>query len=224
MTVNSIQADFAALGLTRDVQPERKEELGVTDFLRLMITQFRNQDPFKPLESGEFLGQLAQFGAVTGITELKQEFQQLSGSLVSNQALQASALLGRDVLVNRPVGWLPAGGTLEAEVELPSAASRVQVQVLGAGGEVLRTIELGPQPAGLARVSWDGRADDGSLAAEGAYQLRAQTIGPGGVQSAAQVLAIAAVESVTIGAGQGGLALFLRGLGDVPFGEVRRIG
>ena len=93
-----------------------------------------------------------------------------------------------------------------------------------AGGEVLRTIELGPQPAGLARVSWDGRADDGSLAAEGAYQLRAQTIGPGGVQSAAQVLAIAAVESVTIGAGQGGLALFLRGLGDVPFGEVRRIG
>jgi hypothetical protein len=38
------------------------------------------------------------------------------------------------------------------------------------------------------------------------------------------VLAIAAVESVTIGAGQGGLALFLRGLGDVPFGEVRRIG
>ena len=37
----------------------------------LMITQFRNQDPFQPLENGEFLGQLAQFSTVSGIAEMR---------------------------------------------------------------------------------------------------------------------------------------------------------
>jgi hypothetical protein len=39
-----------------------------------------------------------------------------------------------------------------------------------------------------------------------------------------QALVAAPVQSVTLGAGQGGLSLSLRGLGDVPFGDVRQIG
>lgn len=224
MAIPSINPDLEALGLSRDLQPEKKTELGAEDFLKLMITQFRNQDPFKPLESGEFLGQLAQFGTVSGIAELKQEFQSLSGSLVSNQALQASSLLGRDVLVQSSTGWLPAGGELDAAVELTSGAQQVQVQVISENGVLLRTVNLGPQGAGLTRFSWNGQLEDGSVVAEGRYQLRAQVIGPGGSQTAAQVLVSAPVESVTLSAGQRGLSLSLRGLGEIPFGSVRQIG
>ena len=62
--------------------------------MHLMLTQLRNQDPFKPMESGEFLGQLAQFGTVQGLAGLQTSFDSLASSLVSNQALQASSARG----------------------------------------------------------------------------------------------------------------------------------
>ncbi|MCU0976198.1 MAG: flagellar hook assembly protein FlgD [Steroidobacteraceae bacterium] len=225
MTIPSINPELEALGLSRDLRPRESagQELGAEAFLKLMITQFRNQDPFKPLESGEFLGQLAQFGTVSGLTELKKEFQGLAGSLVSNQALQASSLLGRDVLVARQAGYLAAGESVRGAVDLPSAAQQVRVQVVTPGGAVVRTLELGPQGAGLARFSWDGVADDGSVLPEGAYTFRAQAIN-GTSQSAVQSLVAAPVESVTMGGGQTGLSLTLRGLGEVPFRDVRQIG
>jgi hypothetical protein len=69
--------DPSALGLALP-QAAEAEELGQEEFLRLMMTQLRNQDPFKPMESGEFLGQLAQFGTVTGLGELQQSFEGLA--------------------------------------------------------------------------------------------------------------------------------------------------
>lgn len=225
MAIPSINSELEALGLSRDLSggTRKSEDLGAEDFLRLMITQFQNQDPFKPLESGEFIGQLAQFGTVSGLAELKQEFQGLSSSLVSNQALQASALLGRDVLVNRSTGWLPAQGGMGGAVDLAASAQQVRVQVLSASGAVVRTFDLGPQAAGLTRFSWDGVGDDGQALPEGAYTFRAQAIN-GASQTAAQALVAAPVESVTLGAGQSGLSLSLRGLGEIPFGDVRQIG
>ncbi len=224
MSIPSINPELEALGLSRDLRAKGPtEELGADAFLRLMITQFRNQDPFKPLESGEFLGQLAQFGTVSGLTELKQEFQGLASSLVSNQALQASSLLGRDVLVARSTGYLPAGGALGGAVDLPAAAQQVRVQVVTPGGAVVRSFDLGPQGAGLARFSWDGLGDDGQTLPEGRYAFRAQ-VQNGASQSAAQVLVEAPVESVTLGGGRAGLSLTLRGIGEVSFGDVRQIG
>ena len=47
----------------------RKEmpQFGADQFITLMLAQIKNQDPLKPLEPAEFLGQLAQFSTVTGI-------------------------------------------------------------------------------------------------------------------------------------------------------------
>ena len=47
-----------------------KSSLGQEDFLKLMTTQLQNQDPFAPMENGEFIAQMAQFSTVTGITEI----------------------------------------------------------------------------------------------------------------------------------------------------------
>ena len=90
--------DLAQLGLTQP-KAEKKKELGQEAFLNLMITQLKNQDPFKPLDSGEFLGQLAQFGTVSGLQDLQTKFDSLSSALVSNQALQAASLVGHTALV-----------------------------------------------------------------------------------------------------------------------------
>src|SRR5271156_4092374 len=74
--------------------------LGGTDFLTLMLAQLKNQDPTSPIDSNAFLSQLASLSEVQGITQLNTSFSNLSSSLTSSQALQASSLLGHQALVS----------------------------------------------------------------------------------------------------------------------------
>ena len=110
--------DLSALQLPSS-NSSSKKELGQTDFLHLMLTQLKNQDPFKPLDSSEFLGQLAQFGTVSGLAQLQTSFDGLASSLTSDQALQASGLVGRSALVPGAEALL-ANGKLSGAVDLPS--------------------------------------------------------------------------------------------------------
>ena len=123
--MNTIQdsALYAELGLSPSLQDNSKRnELGQEDFLMLMTTQLKNQDPLKPADNAEFMSQLAQFGAVEGIDGLKTEVQKLAGSLVSNQTFQAAGMLGRQVLIPATHGVLEQGGAIDGAVELPNAA------------------------------------------------------------------------------------------------------
>jgi shikimate dehydrogenase len=113
---------------------------------------------------------------------------------------------------------------LEGAVDVPSGAQSVKVLIADASGQTVRTLDLGAQAPGLASFSWDGLGDSGVAATPGRYILRAQTYLNGRAMDAAQTLISAPVESVTLGAGQSGLSLSLRGLGDMPFSAVRRIG
>ncbi len=67
---------FNQLGLTKTQETDSKsnDELGQTEFLELMTTQLQYQDPLEPMENGEFLSQMAQFGTVSGINDLNTNF------------------------------------------------------------------------------------------------------------------------------------------------------
>ncbi len=79
---------------------KKKSEIGSEQFLTLMITQLQNQDPMKPVDPTEFLGQLAQFSTVSGIQEMKDSVVSLSDSLRSSQVLGGSTMVGHDVLAD----------------------------------------------------------------------------------------------------------------------------
>lgn len=212
--------DPGALGLALPGGVE-SNELGQQEFLELMLTQLKNQDPFKPMESGEFLGQLAQFGTVSGLGELQQSFDSLSGSLVSDQALQAAGLVGRSVTIESGEGVLPAGGALTGAIDLAQGSSSVNVQIADAAGQIVRRIELGSHPEGLVSFRWGGETDTGLSAPPGRYSVSAQYFN-GHEMQGTPTLVDARVESVTLGAG--GVSINVEGLGTVPFSIVREIG
>lgn len=212
--------DYEALGLTAPPAAKR-DALGQEEFLSLMLTQLKNQDPFKPLESGEFLGQLAQFGTVSGLAELKSSFEGLATSLVSNQQLAATQLVGRRVLVTSGEASLPAEGPVEGAVELPQASATVRVQIRDQAGELVRELSLGDQAAGLARFAWDGNTAAGERAAPGRYSVTAQYF-DGGEMRGASTFVTTSVESVRFG--PRGLAVQLTGLGERPLSAVQEIG
>lgn len=215
--VNGLNLDGLGLGVP---SAEGKKELGQEDFLNLMITQLKNQDPFKPMESGEFLGQLAQFGTVQGLAGLQTSFNSLAGSLVSNQALQAASLVGRDALIATSRLSLATGEGATGALELPAASSQVRVQIRDSSGQLVREISLGRQNAGLVPFQWDGVVDGGGIAPEGRYTFSAEYLN-GDKNVAADTLIAASIDSVRFGSD--GFSVQVRGIGDVPFDSVREI-
>jgi flagellar basal-body rod modification protein FlgD len=197
--------------------------LGGTDFLTLLLAQLQNQDPTSPVDSNEFLSQLASLSEVQGINQLNSSFSTLSSTLSSNQALQASSLLGHQVLAASSTGDLAtAGATLTGAVSVPQTSSQVTLNITNSAGVLVDSINLGAQSAGLANFSWNGETSSGSAAPAGTYTLSAQVAGVAS-GTAITTLVNGTVDSVTMGAGTTGLTLNVAGLGSVPYSSVQQI-
>jgi flagellar basal-body rod modification protein FlgD len=197
--------------------------LGGTDFLTLMLAQLQNQDPTSPVDSNEFLSQLASLSEVQGINQLNTSFSTLSNSMVSSQALQASSLLGHSVLAASSTGTLStAGASLSGAVSVPQTSSQVTLNISNSAGVLVKSINLGAQAAGLADFTWNGVGSDGTAAPAGSYTLSAVVAGASS-GTAVSTLVSGTVDSVTMGAGTAGLTLNVSGLGSVPFSSVQQI-
>ncbi|MBT8098756.1 MAG: flagellar hook assembly protein FlgD [Gammaproteobacteria bacterium] len=205
--VNSI----ATSGLFAPPPAEKsRSELGQEDFLTLMITQFQNQDPFEPMDNGEFLGQLAQFSTVNGIESLNSSFSGLAGSIQDEQALQAANLVGHSVLAISDIAYLADGSDINAAVELDGSASNVQIDITNSAGELVRRLNLGEQPSGVSRFSWDGLDASGERVPSDHYQITARVQRGNNVESAL-TLVESDIESVTLGQFGGAMTLNLIG-------------
>lgn len=64
------------------------EALGQGDFLRLLVTQLEQQDPFEPVDNKDMLAQMAQFSALAGSTETNDTLQEIVGRLDNLIAVQ----------------------------------------------------------------------------------------------------------------------------------------
>ncbi|NKN33177.1 flagellar hook assembly protein FlgD [Marichromatium bheemlicum] len=197
--------------------------LGQEDFLKLMTTQLSNQDPLKPMENGEFLGEMAQFSTVTGIEELTVAFESLAQSFSQWQTLQGASLVGRDVLVPVENFELQSGEAVQGAISLPSSGTGVTVEVYDEAGQVIRTMDLGSKASGLHDFTWDGLTDAGTEAPSGTYEFRSRALlGEG--SEALYTLVNGEVNSVALGGEDSGLVLQVQGIGNVDFNSVFRIG
>lgn len=209
------------IGLSSTPTKKAPDKLGQDAFLKLMTTQLQNQDPFKPMDNGAFLGQIAQFSTVSGIQDLQDSFSTFSSSLTSNQGLQAATLINHDVLI--PADWVKLSDQgIQGAAELTSASNSVTANVYDASGQLVKTIPLGSQDAGMVNYSWDGTRDDGSQAPPGEYKIQIDSK-VGGQSIAVENLVRTKVESVSFGSSGEGIKLSLTGLGERNFSEVRQI-
>lgn len=221
--MNNVEA-YTGLGAsTSGAVTPKKTSLGQEQFLKLMTTQMTHQDPTKPMQNGEFLSQMAQFGTVSGIQDLQQSFRDFAASISSDQALQAASLVGRTVSAPSGEGLLAAGGEIKGTVDLPASSSNVNLKILDpVTGDVIGTQSLGAQPAGLVPFVWDGMNDKGNLAHPGVYKVQVEA-GIDGINTVLPTQIHSRVESVSMDSGKNGLQVNLTGLGAVGFNQIKQI-
>jgi flagellar basal-body rod modification protein FlgD len=177
----------------------------------------------KPMDNGEFLGQMAQFSTVSGIQDLQASFKDFASSLSSDQALQAAGLVGRHVSAPAKEALLGAGGSVSGDFEMPSSSPNVSVKIIDPQtGTVIREIDMGAQAAGTTTFEWDGKDSNKQLADPGVYKVQAEAK-IDGVNTVLATNIKSLVKSVTMGSGSSGLQVNLDGVGTVKFSQIKQI-
>jgi flagellar basal-body rod modification protein FlgD len=213
---------FDELGVSKKQEQSSTEGLGQSEFFELMVAQMKNQDPLKPETNGDFLAQLAQFRTSDGIAEMQKSMDTLSSSMQSNQALQASALVGRTVLVPGDQASLKEGGSISGVAELAASAHNINLDVFSEAGVLVKRVPMGSQVAGDLKFSWDGTDQQNQAVPAGKY--RVMVTGNTGTQNLQFGTHIAAnVDSVTLGNNGQGMKLNVDGVGQLNLSDIKEI-
>lgn len=199
----------------------QNNDLGRNEFMELMIAQLNNQSPLEPQDNGAFISQLAEFSSLEEMQKLSSTVNTFATSYQSTQALQASAMVGRSVLVPATEGPLPAGGTMSGVIDLQSSTSSLKVSIFNSSGELVNSYNLGQEQAGSIPFTWDGQNSEGEAMPADYYTVKATAAGSEGERQVSTLLS-SNVNSVSIAQG-GAITLNVQGLGAVPLESVRQI-
>jgi flagellar basal-body rod modification protein FlgD len=219
-TAANNSATSAAMGTA--AQSASNTTLDTTQFLQLMTTQLKNQDPTQPLDPSQFVSQLAQLSEVSSIEGMQTSIASLVSSLSASQLLSGSTLVGRSVLAPGDTVNLGATGSSSGAVTVPAGTTELQVDVIDSSGQTIRQMSLTPQAGTTQTFSWDGNTDAGTRAPAGAYTI--QAIGTVGTQSSSLTTEISTqVESVSVNSSTNSLMLNTADLGSIPFSSVTQV-
>jgi flagellar basal-body rod modification protein FlgD len=216
----AIPENLRSFESTQNSEVKRTSVLGQEDFLKLLTAQLQYQDPMKPMENGEFMGQMAQFSTVSGITEMGESIDSLVNIYQGQQMSNSAAMIGKQALVDGNWAQLK-GGELGGAIDLTTAANDVRIDIKSDTGEVMASLGLGSQLAGTKEFTWDGVMEDGTQAPEGSYYLSATAI-KDGVTSVPSMQVYGTVNSIQLKGGE--VTLNVSGQGNVSFNNVKRIG
>jgi len=170
-------------------------------FLNLLVVQLNNQDPLNPMDNAQITSQLAQISTVQGVTDLKKVVASISGQIDVSQSMAAVSMLGKKVLVPGHSLKLDTDATgarvgTPVGVDLQGEAASVTVAITDSAGRVVRTLDMGPQDAGILNPQWDGKDDSGNPMPDGAYTISVIARDAGGAAVTAEALTYGQVHNV----------------------------
>jgi flagellar basal-body rod modification protein FlgD len=140
------------------------------EFMTLMIAQIKNQDPTNPIESAEYVSQLAQFSQVESLEYMRKNQSSQMVMMENLGIVQSASLIGKSATV--PASNLQLDtDTVEGKVFLENAVEDLTIEVINQQGQVVHSLKMGSQANGDIKFSFD--PTDAGLPA-GKYELKAK--------------------------------------------------
>lgn len=167
-----------------------KSEMGQEDFLRLLTAQMQTQDPFEPVDNAEMVSQMATITNSSGIAEMNANLASIKQQLTGTRLGDAASWIGKSMLVQSNIAAPDASGLYAGQITLPAAVDGASVDLVDASGNVVKSIDLGSQPAGDVSFYWDGKDDAGNSVSTAALQVKVKGATPSKVATWATIAAV----------------------------------
>jgi len=204
--------------------PEKNDgALTQADFFALLTQQLAYQDPTKPVENDQMIAQMTNFTMADGIGSLNESFQSFAESMTSNQALQASSLVGRSVLTQSDEIVFTGESLARGNIELDKPATMMKVRIENDKGELVRSFSVENPKAGKNDFVWDGTDANNEAVAAGVYKIKVEANYTDGTTASLPVNVYTPVGSVSMNGSGGGIVLNLLGLGAVKLSDVLEV-
>jgi flagellar basal-body rod modification protein FlgD len=189
-----------------------------SNFLSLLMTQLRNQDPSSPLNANEFTSELVQFSSVEQQIATNTNLTQLIQLTQASQVEQSAGMLGKPVTVNSTQLSLQNG---KATIDFTTTTAQpVTIAVYNASGTQIQSATL-TSSAGSNTWTWNGKNASGNTMADGAYTVAVTAVGSSG--ATAQVPFTVTGTATAVQNVSGTVKLQMGGL-TVPFSSVVSVG
>lgn len=219
-------------------KPADKNDGALTqsDFFALLTQQLAYQDPTKPVENDQMIAQMTNFTMADGIGSLNESFKSFAQSMTSNQALQASSLVGRSVLTQSDEIVFTGETLSRGNIELDKAATMMKVRIENEKGELVQSFSVENPQVGKNEFVWDGTympsgagsaaEVDGELSERvkaGVYKVKVEVSYADGSNASLPVNVYTPVGSVSLNGQGGSIMLNLLGLGQVKLSDVLEV-
>jgi flagellar basal-body rod modification protein FlgD len=191
-----------------------------TEFMTLLTTQLKNQDPTNPASSTEMVSEMAQISTVEGVSNLGTSLSTLMANMQNTDYINSSALVNQTVLADGSKLTLSSGNAAGG-VYLNSAADSVVVTIKDSSGSVVNTVDLGALDAGVNTFTWDGKNAAGTAVADGTYTVSVSAKA-NGTAVTANALQLGTVNSISK-ASDGSVEANVSGIGTVPVSDIKLI-
>jgi flagellar basal-body rod modification protein FlgD len=147
----------------------KDEVMGKDDFLNLLVTQLKNQDPLNPMDSAGFTAQLAQFSSLEQLTNVNSKLETMISSQSDMTNNQAISYIGKNVFSYGNQINLSEGVSDRINFELNGNAKNVSIQIYDSSNKLIRTIEGNDMKSGENSCEWDGLNSNGQPVSDGTY-------------------------------------------------------
>lgn len=160
------------------VDPSKKmrtvgnNQLDKDAFMKLLLTQMKNQDPTNPLKSHEMAAQLAQFTSLEKLTNIDSGIEKLHTSESPTQNFEALSFIGKTVVTDSSRVLRGSVNEMhDLNFKLAGDAMKAEIKVKDSEGNVVRNLSMNDPKSGKNTFTWNGVMDDGTPAPQGEYSF-----------------------------------------------------
>jgi flagellar basal-body rod modification protein FlgD len=156
----------------KDKPREIKKTLGKDDFLKIMVTQMKNQDPTNAFKAEQMAAQLAQFTSVEQLQNIDQNISKVLGKNKPIENMAMTHLIGKKVTIDKDKFNHTEGKSDQLNFNIPSDVYSLQIDVKNDSGEIVFSKDFGPTKQGSFDFNWDGVRSDLKVASSGNYSIQ----------------------------------------------------
>lgn len=139
-------------GAEGTTEKKNKGEIGKNEFLNMLVTQLKNQDPLNPMDGDQFAVNLAQFSQLEQLIGINGKLDKTGGS---GDSASLASYLGQEVLLDKKTVDFESGNAGLIRADIPVDATDVKLDLLDKVGNVVQSVSLGAKLKGDQSISLD---------------------------------------------------------------------